>query len=307
MATWDWQIDGWTVLIGALCAVAASLLGNFLVLRRMTFLGDAISHAVLPGIAVAFFLSASRTSLPIFVGAVIAGALTSALSEAVRRFGRVDEGAAIGVTFTSLFALGLILIVQAADKVHLDPDCVLHGTLEMAWLDTVPVLGAEVPRTALTLGVVTLLNALFVTLFFKELKISSFDPALATTSGYSAALMHYGLMILVAVTTVASFEAVGSVLVVAMFVAPPAAAYLLTDRLGVMIGLSVLLAVASAVLGHIGALEVPRPFGFKSTTTAGMIAVAAGGLLLLAALFGPNHGVLIKALRRKANRRSTAE
>ncbi|TWT54082.1 Manganese transport system membrane protein MntB [Rubripirellula amarantea] len=296
---WDSSLDGWIIVVGALCAVASALLGNFLVLRRMSMLGDAVTHAVLPGIAAAFFISSSRSSLPMFIGAVVVGVLTAVFTEWIRNVGKVDEGASMGVVFTSLFALGLVMLVQVADDVDLDPNCVLYGALEMTPLDLVPILGFFVPRAALILAVVTLLNLTFVVLFFKELKISSFDPALATTMGFSARWMHYALMVLVSITAVASFESVGSILVVAMFVVPAAAAYMLTDRLATMVGLSVVLAIASSVGGHLAAITVPRFFGFGSTTTAGMMAVVSGGLFVLAALLGPSHGVLVKWVRRQ--------
>ncbi|QDT09792.1 metal ABC transporter permease [Planctomycetes bacterium K23_9] len=296
----NWQQhDTWIVVIGILCAVSSALLGNFLVLRRMSMLGDAVTHAVLPGIAAAFLISHSRSSLPMFFGAVIVGVLTALFTEWIRRVGRVDEGASMGVVFTSLFALGLVMLVQASDHVDLDPDCVLYGAIESAAIDEVEIFGRVLPPAALILGVVTIVNALFVVLCFKELKISSFDPALATTMGFSARLMHYLLMVLVSITAVASFESVGSVLVVAMFVVPAAASYMLTDRLAWMIVLSVFIAAASAILGHGSAIVVPRWFGFESTTTASMMAVSAGGLFFLAALFGPKHGVLVKWVRRQ--------
>ena len=296
---WMWALDGWIVAVAMLCAAASALLGNFLVLRRMSMLGDAITHAVLPGLAVAFFVSHSRSSLPMFLGAVVVGVMTAFFTEWIRRVGNVDEGASMGVVFTSLFALGLVMIVQAADKVDLDAGCVLYGAIELTPLDTVSLLGRSVPRAFLTLGVVAVVNLLFVVLFYKELKLSSFDPALATTTGFNASLIHYLLMVLVAVTAVASFESVGSVLVVAMFIVPPATAYMLTDRLQVMIGLSLVVAMFSAVLGHLSALLVPGWFGYQSTTTAGMMAVVAGGLLLLAVLLGPRHGILVKLVRHQ--------
>jgi manganese/zinc/iron transport system permease protein len=299
LANWNWALDGWIVAAGTLSAVAAALLGNFLVLRRMSLLGDAISHAVLPGLAAAFFLSGSRSSVPMFLGAVAVGVLTAFLTEWIRRAGKVDEGAAMGVVFTSLFALGLVLIVQAADHVDLDPSCVLYGSIELTPLDTVSLGGLMIPRAVVTLGTVAVINAVFVLAFFKELKLSSFDPVLATTSGFSAGLIHYLLMMLVAITAVASFESVGNILVVAMFVVPPATAYMLTDRLPWMIGLSVLLAASAAVIGHAGALTVPAWFGYQSTTTAGMMAVATGLGLVLAVAFAPRHGVVVKLIRQR--------
>ena len=299
MVTWSWMLDGWIVVVGSLAAISSALLGNFLVLRKMSMLGDAITHAVLPGIAAAFFITQSRDSLGMFIGAVVVGILTAFFTEWIRRTGNVDEGASMGVVFTSLFALGLVLLVQTADNVDLDPYCVLYGAIELSPLDTVDLFGRTIPRAVINLGVVTIVNVLFVTIFFKELKLTSFDPALATTMGYSSTVMHYALMVLVSVTAVASFESVGSILVVAMFVVPPAAAYMLTDRLAVMLCLSVLIAAASAFLGHGMAITVPTWFGYGSTTTAGMIAVATGMFFLIAATFSPHHGVLVKAVRRR--------
>lgn len=296
---WSWMLDGWIVLVGALAAVSACLLGNFLVLRKMSMLGDAITHAVLPGIAVAFLVSQSRSSVPMFIGAIVVGLLTAMFTEWIRGFGGVDEGASMGVVFTSLFALGLVILVQTADQVDLDPDCVLYGSIEMVPLDTVAVGGRQIPRAAIVLSVVTLINAAFVVAFFKELRLTSFDPSLADTMGFPAKWMHYALMVLVSVTAVACFESVGSILVVAMFIVPAASAYMLTERLWLMICISVLVAIASSVFGHLLAISVPLMFGFRSTNTAGMIAVASGLLFLVAASFGPRHGVLVKLARRQ--------
>ncbi len=191
------------------------------------------------------------------------------------------------------------MIVQAADRVDLDPGCVLYGAIELTPLDTWQIAGWDIPRVVVISSGVLLVNLLFVVLLHKELTISAFDPALATSEGFSARIMHYGLMTLVAVTAVASFETVGNILVVAMFVVPPASAHLLTDRLPTMIVLSALLAAAAAVLGHISAIVVPTWFGFHSTSTAGMMAVAAGVLFAFAVLFAPRHGVLAKLFRRR--------
>lgn len=293
--SWTWALDGWVVAAGVLCAVAAALLGNFLVLRKMSMLGDAISHAVLPGLAVAFMISGSRNSLPMFLGAVVVGVLTAFFTQWIRNVGNVDEGASMGVVFTSLFALGLVLIVQAADHVDLDAGCVLYGAIELIPIEPpVNFLGLAVPPAVRTLAIVLLINLAFVVLFFKELKISSFDPALSTSEGVNANVMHYALMVLVAITAVASFETVGNILVVAMFIVPPAAAYMFTNKLWIMILLSAILAAASAVFGHIAAIRVPSWFGYESTTTAGMMAVVAGLILMVSVLFAPQRGVVVR-------------
>ena len=295
---WNWALDGWIVVAGILCASASALLGNFLVLRKMSMLGDAISHAVLPGLAAAFFLTGTRDSLPMFLGAAVVGVLTALFTEWIRGFGKVDEGAAMGVVFTALFALGLVMIVQAADRVDLDPGCVLYGAIEMTPLDRVEIAGFEIPRVVVVLSVVLFVNLLAIVLFYKEFKIASFDPALATSLGINDSFMHYLLTTLVAVTAVASFEAVGNILVVAMFIVPAAAAYLCTDRLWAMIVISVVIAILSAIFGHIGAMLVPQLIGYHSTNTAGMMATMAGLLFLVAALFAPRYGVLVGWARR---------
>jgi manganese/zinc/iron transport system permease protein len=302
----EWSfIDTWIIVTGILSAMSCALLGNYLVLRRMSMMGDAISHAVLPGLAIAFLITGSRDSLPMLVGAVGVGVLTAVLIQGINKLSGLDQGASMGVIFTSLFALGLILIRQAADHVDLDPGCVLYGAIELTPLDVLFTLRAggtelEIPRAAVVLGAVLTINLAAILALYKELKISSFDPALATAAGINATFMHYLLMALVAVTTVASFEAVGSIIVIAMLIVPAATAYLLTDRLGVMLALSAVAGALSAGLGHLGALTVPVWFGFESTTTSGMMAAAAGLLFVLAWLFSPRYGLLLKGRLRQA-------
>lgn len=300
----EWYaIDTWVVVIGALAAVACSLLGNFLVLRKMSMMGDAISHAVLPGLAIAFLVTGTRASLSMFIGATIVGALTAVFTQWISSFGKVDKGASMGIVFTTFFALGLLLIAQGADHVDLDPSCVLYGAIELTPLDVIwrpelMGLSLEVPRAALVLSGVTLFNILFVVTFFKELRISSFDAELSTAMGINSKLMHYLLMTLVAVTTVACFEVVGSIIVIAMLIVPAATAHLLTDRLWALVVLSVLIAIASAILGHLSALAVPGWFGFADTSTSGMMAVMAGLIFSTVMLLAPNYGVLPRLIRK---------
>src|SRR5918993_137236 len=174
--TMTWTLDDtWIVTIGILCAASCALLGNFLVLRRMSMMGDAISHAVLPGLAAAFMITGSRDSVPMFIGAAVVGVLTAVLTQWVARFGKVEESASMGVVFTALFAIGLIMIVRAADKVDLDPGCVLYGATETIAADA---LGGRVPGAVWKLAAVFGIDLLFIVLFFKELRISSFDPEL---------------------------------------------------------------------------------------------------------------------------------
>lgn len=293
--------DTWIVIVGAVTAVACALPGCFLVLRKMSMMGDAISHAVLPGIAAAFLLTGTRSSVTMFVAAAATGILTAVFTQWISRFGRVDRGAAMGIVFTTLFAIGLILIVQAADHVDLDPGCVLYGAMELAPLDTRSILGFDVPRAALTIGSVMLVNLVVIAALFKELRLSSFDSGLADTLGFSSNLLHYLLMTLVAVTTVAAFEAVGSIIVIAMLIVPPATALLMTRHLVAMLAIASGIGILSAGLGHLAAITVPRWFGFSGTSSSGMMATAAGFLFVLAWLFGPSDGIVSGWWSRRKN------
>ncbi len=301
------SFDTWIVVVGALTAVTCALPGSFLVLRKMSMMGDAITHAVLPGLALAFIFTGSRASFPMFIGAAITGVLTAVFTEWVSKFGRVDRGAAMGVVFTTFFALGLILIVQAAEHVELDAGCVLYGAMEFTPLDTVAIASLEVPRAALVLASVFMLNLGIVVAFFKEFRLSSFDSALTDTLGFSSRLMHYLLMTMVAVTTVAAFEAVGSIIVIAMLIVPPATAMLLTRRLIPLLVLACLVGVLAAILGHWGALQIPRLFGYESTNTSGMMAVAVGFLFLLAWLFAPQGGLLTKRIKTEVHEKKSEQ
>ncbi len=278
------ELDTWIVITGVLICLACALPGAFLMLNRQSMLGDGISHAVLPGLAIAFLLTNSRDILPMVVGAVIAGVLTAVLTQVVQRFGQVESGAALGVVFCGLFATGLILIRVASDKVDLDADCVLYGSIETAVVDV-----DRVPRVTFISGGLLLVNALLTLLFYKELRLAAFDPALATTLGFNADAIRLGLTLVASVTTVLAFESVGSILVIAMLVVPAAAASLLTHRLHWLLLLALGFAGLSAVLGHIGAITLPQLAGrwldqpnLGATSSAAMMAVAAGVLFLAA-------------------------
>lgn len=284
----------WIILTGALAAGSCALVGCFLVLRRMAMLGDAISHAVLPGIAIAFLLSGSREPVPMLIGAGALGVITTFAIETLHRRGKLQQDASIGVTFTWLFAVGVILITLFAGQVDLDQDCVLYGEIAYVPLDqwitsSGTLLG---PRAVWTLGVLFILNLLFVTFGNKELKVTAFDPALATSLGISATLWHYLLMGMVSLTTVGSFESVGAILVVAMLIAPPATAYLLTDKLNRMLLYAVLIGILCSILGYLLAL-------YLDGSIAGAMAVVAGILFALAFFFSPVHGIVPKRMRQQ--------
>jgi manganese/zinc/iron transport system permease protein len=278
----------WIILTGSLVATCCSLLGCYLILRRMAMIGDAISHAVLPGIVIAFLLTGSRDSVPMLIGAGLLGVLTTFLIEFFHKYARVQSDAAIGVTFTWLFAIGIILISVFAGQVDLDQDCVLYGEIAYVPLDLWITEGGLSlgPRTVWTIGIVTILIIAFIIFGYKELFLTAFDPGYAAAIGVSTSLWYYLLMTAVSLTTVASFESVGAILVVALLVAPPATAYLLTDNFKIMLGLSVLLGIIASFAGYYLAV-------WMDGSIAGAIATITGLEFLLAFLFSPSRGILI--------------
>ncbi|MEM1096730.1 MAG: metal ABC transporter permease [Bacteroidota bacterium] len=283
-------------LIAIVVAAACALPGVFLVLRRLALMSDAISHAILPGIAIGFFVTHDLNSPLLIAGATLTGLLTVALVEVVERTGLVKEDAAIGLVFPALFSIGVILITQFAGDVHLDVDAVLLGELAFAPFDRFTVGGVDVgPRALVVMSVVLLLNVAFIGFFYKELKLSTFDAGLAATLGMVPGVLHYGLMALVSVTAVSAFDAVGSILVVALMVGPPAAAYLLTDRLDRMLVLSAGLGAAAAVFGYMLARAL-------DASIAGAMATVVGVLFGLAYLFAPARG-LVATVRRQRRQR----
>lgn len=288
------QIDLPAALTALFATLVCALAGNFLVLRREALLGDALSHAVLPGIVVGFLLSGTRAALPMILGAAAAAILAATLVHFVRRYGRVEPGAALGVVFTVMFALGVVMLEQgAAHRVDLDPDCVLYGQLEtILWLVATgpeslvdPAALAQLPRELVTLAVTFAVLAGLLAWFWKEIQISTFDPELASALGIPANVFRFGVTLAAAVATVVSFEAVGSILVVAMIVCPAAAARLLTNRYGSQLTITLLLAATAAILGYAAAAFGPALFGSpNSLSAAGMIAAFAGVLLGIAAV-----------------------
>jgi len=289
----------WTLVIGVMTCCSCALVGCFLVLRNLSMMGDAISHSVLPGIVIAVLFSGSLSSLPIFLGAGFLGILTPFLIDLLNRSGRIYDDASLGAVFTVLFALGVVMITQMGN-VHVDMDCVLTGEIAIAHLDTWYLGGVAMgPLPAWSQGTVFLINILFVTFCYKELKICSFDPQLAQSLGMRPVLVHYLLMSAVALTTIAAFKSVGVILVVGMLIAPASAAYLLSGRLSVMIGLSLVFGFLSAVLGYGLSVWGALPFeGVEGLSVSGSMTVVAGVIFTLSFLFSPQHGLIPKWFHR---------
>jgi len=282
--------------VAVVTAVAAALPGVFLVLRRRALVSDAISHAILPGIVIAFFLTGDLSSPLLVVAAAATGVVTVALIEALSRTGLVHEDAAIGLVFPVLFSLGVLLIARYAAGVHLDTDAVLLGHLEFAYLDRFELAGRDLgPQGLWVMGGVLTLNLGLIAAAYKELKLATIDAGLAAALGFAPALIHYGLMTAVSITAVGAFGAVGSILVVALMIVPPATAYILAERLSTMLWLSAATAVVGAVSGFWLAVAL-------DASIAGSMAVALGGLFTLAFLLAPGRGLLAQVRRRARHR-----
>ncbi len=256
--------------------------------------GDAISHAVLPGIVIAFLLTNTRDSFEMIIGAALLGIFCTFLIEFFHKRAKLQTDAAIGVTFTWLFALGVILISVFAGQVDLDQECVLYGEIAYVPIDLwITDSGQNMGPRALYIASLTLiLIILFIRVGFKQLYLTTFDPAFAATTGVSVALWNYLLMGSVSMTTVAAFDSVGAILVVALLVGPAATAYLLTDNFKKMMLITALIAIIISILGYYLAVLLDG-------SIAGAVVTVAGLLFALAYLFSPSQGLLTKKFQRK--------
>jgi manganese/zinc/iron transport system permease protein len=287
------------ILIGMFAAIACALPGNFLILRQQALIGDAISHVVLPGIVVAFLVTGTVASGPMALGAAGAALVAVVLIEAVRRLGRVEPGAAMGVVFTTMFAAGVLLLEQSdSAQVHLDVEHALMGNLEqLIWLRadgwgalTDPVALAALPPELPRMALATLVITGLMLIFWRWLQIATFDEGFAHSVGIPTGPLGLGLVVTAALAAVAAFEAVGSILVIAMFICPPAAARLMTNSLVAQVWWSVGFAALSAIGGYVLAGYGPIWLGGQNAVSAaGMIAVVSGLILGLACLYGPHR------------------
>jgi manganese/zinc/iron transport system permease protein len=278
----------------AVTAVACALLGPFLLLRRLALMTDAIGHVLLFGIVVAFLIVGRLDSPWLLIGAAATGLVTVVLIEALSRSKLVREDAAIGLTFPALFAGGIILATIFARNTHLDIDQVMLGFAEFAPEHRLEINDYDLgPRSVIVMGGMTLLNLTAIAVFFKELKISTFDATLAAALGFLPGVLHYGLMTLVSFTVVTAFDSTGPVLVVAFFVIPAMSAYLLTDRLGWFLALSIVYAVVGSFLGTAAAFTM-------ETTVSGTVATGMGLLFAATWLGSPKYGLIrLRAERRR--------
>lgn len=280
-------------LIASLVAIACAIPGTFLVLRKMAMISDAISHSILPGLVVGFFITQDLNSPLLILLAALTGVITVILVERIQKTGLVKEDTAIGLVFPAMFSIGVIMIAKNANDVHLDVDAVLLGELAFAPFDRLTIGGTDIgPKSLWVIGIILLTTIALLIAFFKELKLSTFDPGLAASLGFSPVLIHYGLMTISSITTVGAFDAVGAILVVALMIAPAACAYLLTTDLKKMLGLAIFFGVFGAISGYWVA-------HWLDASIAGSIATMLGVVFFLVYLFAPSKGLIAVMYREK--------
>ncbi|AWH73525.1 zinc ABC transporter permease [Dokdonia sp. Dokd-P16] len=283
-------------LIAAVVAIACAIPGVFLVLRKMALISDAISHSILPGIVIGFFITEDLNSPLLILLAAVTGVITVVMVESIQKTGLVKEDTAIGLVFPALFSIGVILIAKNANDVHLDVDAVLLGELAFAPFDRLIIAGTDVgPKSLWVMGAILSITVGMLFAFFKELKVSTFDAGLSAALGFSPVVLHYGLMTISSVTVVGAFEAVGAVLVVALMIAPAATAYLLTSDLKKMLVLSVIFGVFSAIGGYWMA-------HFLDASIAGSMTTVLGLVFLTVYLFAPSKGLIAVMYRQRQQR-----
>jgi manganese/zinc/iron transport system permease protein len=275
--------DFYIIFTASLVAINCALMGSFLVMRKMVMIGDAISHAVLPGIFIAYYISGSTASLPILVGAALSGVLATLMIEWLTKKARLQSDAAIGVSYTLLFAIGIILVSKFGANADLDQQCVLYGEIEYVSLWLQPIFGGfMLPQQALVLLVVTVILIAAVIWGYKGLFITTFDPNFALSTGVAVTFWHYFLMSGVSLTTVVSFESVGAILVIAFLSGPPAIAYLLTEDLKKMLILSCLIGIGCSVAGYYGAKLLDVSVAGSIATVIGLVFT---GVFLVTSVF----------------------
>ena len=284
-------------IIAMIVAAACAIPGVFLVLRKMSLISDAISHSILPGIVVGFFITHDLASPLNILLAALTGVITVILVESIQKTGLVKEDTAIGLVFPAMFSVGVILIALNANDVHLDIDAVLLGELAFAPFDRMLIGGSDLgPKALWIMGIILIVTISLLIIFYKELKVSTFDQGLSAALGFSPVVMHYGLMSVASVTTVGAFDAVGAILVVALMIAPAATVYLLTNNLKKLLIGAVLVGVFSAISGYWLA-------HFLDASIAGAISTVLGIIFIFTFLFAPDRGLISVLYRQKQQRK----
>jgi len=269
------MFDFWIILTACVIAINSSLLGGFLVLRKMSLIGDALSHSVLPGIVIAFLITGEINSFWMLIGASFFGVLSVFLIDWLNRIGRFGNDSSIGIVYTLLFAIGIILITSKAKNSDIDVDCVLFGDI-----NTIPIVNKilGIPMPTFNLLIILIIVSLIILFGLKGFKISSFDKNYAQTLGVSISFWTYLLLGLTSISTVFSFDSVGAIMVIGLMVIPPSFANLITRRLSLFLLISVVFAILSCIIGHFTAIIFDIP-------TVPSIGVLMGGVLIFTIFF----------------------
>ena len=294
-------IEAWTLAIAVVTAVSCALCGSLLLVARKSMVSEGLSHAVLPGLVLAFVLTRDYNSPWLILSAAASGMIMVWLTQVVSRSGLVDDDAGLGIVFAGMFSLGILLVSAKLRNTHFHASCIIDGNLALAALDRLEVGGYDLgPRSWIVMSVVLLVVVVFVTIAYKELKIGIFDPILAGRFGLRPTLLQVCWLGVVSITTVAAFDVAGSILIVALMIAPPAAAYLLTDRLNRLLIIASIIAILSSIGGFYLAIAL-------DVAPAGPIASFAGMVFLFVFAFAPGRGFLADWLRRSRQRTITSE
>lgn len=286
------MIESLYILI--MTSLACAVLGVFLVLRRLSMVSDAISHSVLLGIVIGYFITKDISSIFLIVGATVFGIITTFCIELLIKSKRVTEDASVGIIFPLFFSIAVILITKYARNVHLDTEIVLIGEIILAPLHRIDFLGLSLPKALVQMSIVLLINLVFISAFFTKLKISSFDPVYSAVSGIAGTLLYYAFMALVSFTAVSAFESVGAILAIAFFISPAASAYLISKDLKMTLLLSAVYAVFNSCIGYFLALSF-------NVSMSGMCAAVSGLTFMITIILYPG-GILTRMIRKLKNK-----
>lgn len=292
------MIESLYVLI--MTSMACALIGSFLMLRKLSMVSDAISHSVLLGIVLAYFIIKDITSPLLIIGAALFGVFTVFAIEMLSSTGLVKNDDAVGIIFPLFFSVAVILITKYARNVHLDTDMVLMGEVIMSPLNRINILGFSIPKSLFQMSIMFVLNLVFIVVFFKELKVSTFDEEFATIAGFSATILFYVLMTLSSLTAVVAFDAVGAILVVSFLITPASSAYLITKDLRNMLILTLIYSLINSIVGYYLSL-------YFNVSMSGMTAVVAGITFLFTFMFNRKGLITSIILRRKRKRQFKME
>ena len=300
MVVWN-NIDTWMVLIAICIAVSSTSIGIHFVLNRESLMSDAISHSVLPGVAIAYIITGLRLPFPMFIGAIIAGLCATTLIDFIIKHSCIEPSTSMGVVFSGFFAIGLLLISNVASTVDLDPSCVLFGSLELTPLETMKIASFDFPHAFIINILVMIFNVVFLILFFRVMNTITFDFYFATSIGMPVRLVRIIQIFLLTITSVAAFESVGSILIIAFLIIPPIVGWLFSITVKTMFVVSLVTAMLSAYLGHVIAIYIPPFFGIDDISSTGSIVVVLGLFLIIATLFSPHMGFVIISINKIRN------